>query len=95
MNIGKAIQTCRSQRDLSQQQLATEIGLSKSYLSLIESGKRELSLARLNSIADVLQIPVELLVFLGSEEKDMLSMPDSLRSQLSAAVIEVLKTRRV
>ena len=41
MNIGQAIQLARSKRKLSQAELAKRAGISVSYLSLLERGRRD------------------------------------------------------
>ena len=49
----------RAYRRLTQQQLADAAGISKAYLSQIESGKRQGSASVLKALADALRIEVD------------------------------------
>ena len=49
----------RTYRSLTQQQLADAAGISKAYLSQIESGKRQGSASVLKALADALRIEVD------------------------------------
>lgn len=57
-NIAEA----RKARGLTQQELAELIGLKKSYLSKIETGKHVLGADRLKQIADVLNVSTDYLL---------------------------------
>jgi transcriptional regulator with XRE-family HTH domain len=70
MNYPKAIRIARSLADLSQGQLADEAKIDRSYLSLIESGKRQPSIETIEKIAAALKIPFHLLTLLASSETD-------------------------
>jgi transcriptional regulator with XRE-family HTH domain len=52
----------RKQRGLSQEELARELEISASYLSLLENGKRPASKHVLRKLATYLQIPVGYIV---------------------------------
>lgn len=62
MNIGKAIRFYRIAHDITQKEIAEKAGLSMSYLSLLERGKRGVSLGTLEKVAGALNTP---LVFIG------------------------------
>jgi len=62
MNIAKNIKKFRNISNISQQKLANRTGLTRNYLSLVESGKREPSISTLNKISRELNIPTSLLV---------------------------------
>jgi len=62
MNLPRAIRTCRLARGLTQQQLARSAAISTSYLSLLESGKKEPSLQLLGRLADALELSIDLLM---------------------------------
>ena len=51
MNIGHALKVCRSAKKLSLGDLAGLTELSTSYLSMIESGKREPTLSSIENAA--------------------------------------------
>lgn len=70
MDIGRAVKVCRAAKRWQQRDLAEKVGLSPSYVSLIESGRREPPLSVLREIASALGIPIDLLLLLSLEEGD-------------------------
>jgi transcriptional regulator with XRE-family HTH domain len=62
VNIGEKIKNIRKDRDISQNELAHAIGISRSSLSLIESGKRKVSVEELQTLAKYLKLPISELV---------------------------------
>ncbi len=90
MNIGQAIQLARSKRRLSQAALAKRAGLSVSYLSLLERGRRDPPLSTINLIATALAMPVEILFFLGAEEGELGNLNRELAGQLAITALELL-----
>jgi transcriptional regulator with XRE-family HTH domain len=66
LTLGNAIKLIRTARGIKQRDLASQLDVSANYLSLIEGGKREPSLAFLNRLAEKLCIPIAMLfVFQG------------------------------
>lgn len=66
MTLGNAIKLIRTARNLTQRKLAKQLKVSANYLSLIESDKRDPSLAFLNRLAAQLGVPIAMLfVFQG------------------------------
>ncbi|MEZ4863425.1 MAG: helix-turn-helix transcriptional regulator [Caldilineaceae bacterium] len=63
------IRVWREYRALTQQQLAEKIGISKPYLSQLESGKRKGTTDMLKTIAEALQVSIEELVDFSNEAK--------------------------
>jgi transcriptional regulator with XRE-family HTH domain len=61
MNIGRAIRFARIAKSFSQMDLANIVGTSPSYLSLIESGRKEPSFGMVREIADGLGVPEDVL----------------------------------
>ncbi len=59
---GNPIRVWRDYRGLTQQQLAEKVGISKPYLSQLESGKRAGTTEVLNTIAHALDLTLEDLV---------------------------------
>lgn len=90
MNIGNAIQMVRAKRKLSQGELAKLAGISVSYLSLLERSKRDPALSTVESIAKALQMPIELLFFLGAEGDELGAMNKELGRQLAFTALELL-----
>lgn len=60
----KALKLIRSYYDMSQTELSVELGLSNSYLSEIESGKKQPSIDLLQKYSDYFDIPLSSILFL-------------------------------
>ena len=90
MNIGQAIQLARSKRKLSQAALAKRAGISMSYLSLLERGRRDPPVSTVQRIAAALVMPVEILFFLGAEEGELGQLNRDLAGQLAITALELL-----
>jgi transcriptional regulator with XRE-family HTH domain len=90
MNLGRAIKMCRTQRGLSQGQLAKVSGCSLSYLSLLENNQRDPSLSVLEGIAAGLRVPVSILFFLASDSAELKGMDKEMSRELSRAALELL-----
>ncbi len=98
MNIGRAIRFARTARGLSQQDLALQISISSSYLSLVEAGKKDPSLPMIRAIARGLSISEDVLV-LTAIDYDAIRAADvdtlaALSEQLLLAAISQGTTRR-
>jgi transcriptional regulator with XRE-family HTH domain len=57
LRIGQTLKDLRAARSLAQQDLAGDLGISASYLSLLESGKRRTTGKVLRGLADYLGVP--------------------------------------
>lgn len=92
MNYAKALRIVRAARGISQQELAGNAGLSKSLVSKIESGSREISKVTQSKLAKTLGVPVALLDILAMEPHDT-KIPkaelESLGKQLLAIQDEI------
>ena len=62
-NIGHVIKLLRTVSGLKQKDLAKAAGIKANYLSLVEAGKREPSLAVLRALANELNVPTSLLLW--------------------------------
>ena len=71
MNIGNAIKDLRQKQGLNQNDFAIKCGLSQSYLSSIEKGRKEPTLNILKQIAKTLSIPMPVLVFFSIDKDDI------------------------
>lgn len=61
MNIGRNIKIIRISKQLSQKRLAKEVGITPTYLSLIENEVKKPSLSLIEKLSQVLGIPLTLL----------------------------------
>lgn len=55
--VGASIRKERTAKHIKQETLAKKVGLSKSEISRIENGKREIKLALLKEIAQAIDVP--------------------------------------
>jgi transcriptional regulator with XRE-family HTH domain len=94
MNIGKSIRMCRTSLGLSQEELAQQIGMSVSYISLIEKGKRDPAFSTIEQIADALGVPVSLLAFLAADPRELKGVPEDLRDRLSGVAFRLLHAKQ-
>lgn len=75
-DIGTAIRIIRVRLSLPQRELAAKVGISASYLSLIEKGRREPTLSLLRTIANELGVSPAILL---AVNKDPRQQPVELR----------------
>lgn len=90
--LGRAIKLCRTQRNMSQSDLAEAAQLSVSYLSLVERGKRDSTLSTIEAIANALGVPVFILVFLAASEEEIAALDSKLREKLSDAALQMIRS---
>jgi transcriptional regulator with XRE-family HTH domain len=67
--IAEALRLLRTYHKIKQSQLAAELGISRSYLCEIESGRKAISLDLLKAYSTHFQVPISALFFF-SEELD-------------------------
>jgi transcriptional regulator with XRE-family HTH domain len=91
LNIGHALKVCRSARKLSLGDLAGLTALSTSYLSMIESGKREPTLSSIEKIASALGVPTPILLFLAADSRELEGIDPETSRRLSAAALDVMR----
>lgn len=84
---GKRIQQLRIQQGYTQEKLAQEVNVDRSFMSLIESGKRGCSIDLLVQLSCLLNISLDYLV-LGQEHNHDLSTES--RSQLAEEVEKLI-----
>lgn len=65
MSIGETIRDIRKKSKLNQTEFAEKLGITQTYLSLLEAGKKVPSLKVLGKIAFEFDIPVEVILFKG------------------------------
>lgn len=87
MHAGRIIRQLRISEELSQREVADRVGVARTYLAQIESGKREPGLVLLRAVARVFNVPVALL--LASDD----SSGDPISKDLQSILISVLQAR--
>lgn len=71
MDYGKAIRLVRAARGLSQKELAARLDVDGSLVSYLESGERRPSADTQERLARALNMPLYLLILLGSSEDEL------------------------
>ena len=56
--MGRRIRAARTSRKMTQQQLADQAGLDRTYISLVEHGRQNITISAIVNIAEALDIPV-------------------------------------
>lgn len=65
--LGAALRSLRVFHDLSQTDAAVKLEISKSYLSEVEAGKKEPTLALLSRYAEVFSVPLSSVLFFAEQ----------------------------
>lgn len=76
--FGQALKLLRRYQGLNQSDLAKKLGVSRSYISELESDNRTPSLDLLNRYADIFNIPTSSLVFFAEALLDKENLPSRL-----------------
>lgn len=85
-NLNEALRRLRTCHCKTQKQLAQALGISKSYLSEIESGKKTPTLELLNRYAGIFKIPASSIAYLAEN----LGKPESELPEMSPKVQALL-----
>lgn len=93
MDIGTIIRTLREDKELSQSELALQIGVSKSMVNKYESGARRPSLEVLRKICHTLGVTADNLLGV-HVDKDKLSIRDLTQEQVNALLTILQAFRR-
>lgn len=88
--INEALRLLRVFHDVSRSELQLRLGISASYLSELESGRKNVSIELLQKYADAFGIPVSSLVFF-SERLDDGRVSSYVQEALSDKVISILQ----
>lgn len=68
-NFGDCVRTTRLALGLSQEKLALDCGLDRTYISSVERGRRNVSLINIHKLADALGVsPADLFLAIGRAE---------------------------
>lgn len=88
--LNEALRLIRVYHDISQTKLCSELGISNSYLSEIESAKKTPSLDLLNKYSERFGIPVSSLLFF-SENLNKPKVTDKLRNGAARKIVTILQ----
>jgi transcriptional regulator with XRE-family HTH domain len=87
---GQALKLIRQFHNIKQGQLAADLGISNSYLSEIESGKKEVTMELLNKYSKFFNIPMSSLM-LFSENIDNNSLSERFRVGFTAKLKRIME----
>lgn len=87
--LNEALRLIRAYHDISQTQLCRELDISNSYLSEIESGKKQPTLDLLRKYGERFDIPISSLMFF-SENMNSGNVSDKLRIGAAKKIISLL-----
>lgn len=87
--LGEALRLIRVYHDLTQTQLSFELGVSNSFLSEIESGKKTPTLDLLSKYGTRFQIPLSSLLFF-SESLEGARLTSGIRTGVAKKVLSLL-----
>lgn len=88
--LNEALRLVRAYHDLSQSELCAQLGISNSYLSEIESGKKQPTLDLLSRYSERFGIPVSSLLFF-SENLHQTGVTSNLRLGAAKKVLSLLQ----
>lgn len=71
MNFGTTIKQLRKRRGINQQILADRLGVTQTYLSLVESDQKTPSIKLINSLSEELKVPPSILAYLTLNKKEI------------------------
>lgn len=88
--INQALRLIRTFYDVPQSELSARFCISKSYLSEIESGKKQPTMDILNKYSEEFDIPLSSILFF-SENLDSNKMGDKFRLGIAKKVVSILE----
>ena len=68
-DLGLVVRAHRQRRKISRKALSEQSGVSQRFIAQLEAGEGNISIVRLKSIADVLDVPLEAIIALRSEQE--------------------------
>lgn len=95
MNVFDALKLCRTRAEMSQKEVAEMAGISVSYLSLLERGKRNPNMSTIEKICRALNISPLILFFLCADEDGLEKVdPELSKVVYEAALTAILDRQR-
>jgi len=91
MNYGNGLMVARTKAGLSKRQLAKMVGVDASYITHIEAGRKKPSLDTLEKVAEVLSLPMPLLMLLSSDASELRGISAAQAAVLGERLMGLLK----
>ena len=94
-DLGIAIRLIREKSGKTQHELAEDLGVTINYLSLVENGKRGMSIPNINKLADIFSIPASFIIFLGTKKSKGKANSDSVQlvEKIQAMIVATIDTK--
>jgi transcriptional regulator with XRE-family HTH domain len=89
--IHRALKLIRQFHEITQTDLSSQLGLSKSYLSEIESGKKTVTFDLINKYSEIFDIPSSSLVFFSESISTKGKLSDSFRTAASGSILNIFE----
>lgn len=89
--ISRALKAIRQFHGLTQAELASRFGMSKSYLCEIESGKKSVGYDLLEKYADIFDVPVSSLVFFSESIENEGKIPEKFRTVVAGKILNIME----
>jgi len=90
MKVGESIRIVRTKVGIRQGELAARAGVSQSMLSLIETGRRQPSMALIQKLSEAMDVPAQLVFLLACEPAQGKEKYGPALQKLGAAMLELL-----
>ena len=88
LNFGNAIKAYRTKEGLTQDQLAKKLGIEPTYLSVLERGRKDPSVALLKKTAKILDIAPEVIVWDAIEVDAEMSAQDRKIIEMAKVLVK-------
>lgn len=89
MLINEALKTIRVFHDMTQKELAQDLGMSKSHLSEIESGRKNPTLAVIERYAEYFQVPTSSILFFAENFYENVDS-EKLRGYIAPKILAIM-----
>jgi transcriptional regulator with XRE-family HTH domain len=74
--------------------LAEKANISTSYVSLIEGGKRDISISMVENIATALDTTAEIILFMAADKEKLVNIDAKFADDLSMSILELLSAKK-
>ncbi len=92
MNIGQAVKQVRKTKGMTQVTFCKKLGITQTYLSQVESGaKANPSMALLNKVSKISNVPLSVIMWLSVEEKDIAKDKRKIFVSLKPSIDNLIK----
>lgn len=89
--INRALRLIRQFHKLKQTELAEKLGISKSYLCEIETGKKPVSFDTIERYSKIFDIPTSSLVFFSEVTSKQGAISEKFRKSLSGKILNIME----